>query len=154
DWACLEVVASLARFGNANAIPRLSRRHAVVQVKQNDVVPQLRETGNGPAAAVLGITGMTAGDDDLHLWGCIVGLRSPGCGGATQREGLAQQLSAVDRRHEVGPGIGREPPEAAAFRCVPYVLPSVEHQRSAVLSPSGRGTIPFGAVQPRVTEAY
>ena len=63
----LEDLARLAGLGDADAVLRLPGRHAVVQVEQNDFVPQVGIAGDGAAAAVFGIAGMAAGDDHLPL---------------------------------------------------------------------------------------
>ena len=88
---------AVARFGG-----RAGRPLASVQVKQNDLVPEVGVAGDGAAAAIFGIAGMAAGDNHLELTRRVLGLvrsrwvrcrrqRQSDRAGAAQKTGLAQK---------------------------------------------------------------
>ncbi len=71
DWTCLENFACFDSLGSARCGGAGERRFvgafAFIEVKQDDVVAKVRVAGGSSAAAVFGVAGVAAGDDDLQL---------------------------------------------------------------------------------------
>jgi len=87
----LENFAGFLGFGHAHGagvMRRLVGPLALIQVEQDDLVPQVGVAGDGAAAAVFGVAGMPTGDDYLELglscWRCFAGQRLSG--GCRQRQ--------------------------------------------------------------------
>src|ERR1039458_10328378 len=65
-WASVENRASLGGFSKTNR-SRNRRPRTVIQIQQNNFMPQRRQPQHGPAATILRIARMSAGNNDLQL---------------------------------------------------------------------------------------
>jgi hypothetical protein len=96
DGTGFEDLTRLLCFGNADGCGGLPG--AVIEVEEGDVVSLGGEAGDSPSAAVFGVAGVTARDNDSVLfgrtWGLCGGIEGGGCGGKAHR---FQDFSTIHR---------------------------------------------------------
>ena len=95
----LQNLASVSGLRDPRAAKGLTALLAVVQVQEDDFMPQVAEAGNRPAAAIFRIAGMAAGDDQLERSSWLLSLLADR-EAAPQRCGLSQQVSSGDGLHQ------------------------------------------------------